>query len=103
MKRMRFVTILVITLGMVARAQNTPTPETVLIHGRDASTQRSTFKWDPAPDVCTGCLFYGGDVNASDPNVQGFANGNTLLVPDAQTYGAVTTPKTGHFVTTGVF
>jgi len=103
MKRILFVAMLIAVLNLAVIAQDTRKPATVLSHGGDASAQQSSFGWGPAPAACTGCLFYGGDVNPADPNVQGFANGNTLLVPDTQTYGAVTTPKTGHFVTTGIF
>jgi len=101
-KKILFAVMLVAVFSLVAMAQDARTPGLVLSHGGDASVHNG-FGWGPSPAACTGCLFYGGDVNPNDPNVQGFANGNTLLVPTTTTYGAVKVPATGHYVGTGLF
>lgn len=45
------------------------------------------------PAVCAPvCLFYGGDTNTSASTDNGFANENTLLVPDTTVWGAFTIP-----------
>lgn len=38
------------------------------------------------------CVYYGGDFNSSDPNANGYANENTLDVPDTYTYNEVNSP-----------
>jgi hypothetical protein len=43
------------------------------------------------PSLCKPCLFYGGDLNPSDPSAEAFANEDTLSVY-AVTYGAVKVP-----------
>jgi hypothetical protein len=46
-----------------------------------------------APALCHGkCPFYGGDIDTNDPNANGFANANTLLVSDTHTYSALKPP-----------
>jgi hypothetical protein len=44
------------------------------------------------PHTPGSIIFYGGDTNPNDPNAQGFANENTLLVPTSYTYAAVKAP-----------
>ena len=58
-----------------------------------ASASRSTAPVWGLPSVPSNILFYGGDINVNDPNAQGFANENTLLVPTSQTYAAVKAPS----------
>ncbi len=55
------------------------------------------------PALCNGCIFYGGDLNESDPNADYFANGNTLLVANITTYTAVSFPENTHAVITGIY
>jgi hypothetical protein len=94
---------LIAILSLTTVAQNTATPSLVASHHADAATAKGEmFSWGPPPSG-PNILFYGGDVNPTDPNVQGFPNGNTLLVPNTTTYGAVRVPTNGHFVVTGVF
>jgi hypothetical protein len=52
-----------------------------------------------APSLCNPCLFYGGDLNVSDPNAAGLSDENTLLIPGSSTYAAYNVPSN---VTVGV-
>lgn len=52
-----------------------------------------------APHACTlskqhPCVYYGGDIDPSDPEGGGFANENTLLVSNSWTYNEVNSPVT---------
>lgn len=49
------------------------------------------------PPACTvskahPCVYYGGDFNMNDPNANGYANENTLSVPNTYTYNEVNVP-----------
>jgi hypothetical protein len=56
------------------------------------------------PTYCSpSCLFYGGDNNVDAPNTNGFANENTLLVPDTSVYGAFTVPSGQTWTVDGLF
>src|SRR5579871_2839610 len=70
--------------------------------GNAAASHTTAPVWG-LPSVPSTILFYGGDINVNDPNAQGFANENTLLVAQAQTYGAVNSPTTNNVVVTGAF
>ncbi len=54
------------------------------------------------PPICNPCLFYGGDINPSDPNAQGFVDENTLLIPLTETLGAVIVPAGEQAVVKGL-
>jgi hypothetical protein len=92
---------------MSAFAQNTRTKgETALVH----STGQIKGKYNgskPAltpPSYCSpSCLLYTGDTNTSSPADNGFANENTLLVPDTQVYGAFTVPAGQTWTVDGAF
>lgn len=68
----------------------------------DASRSKGGVTWG-LPSVPSTIVFYGGDINVNDPNAQGFANGNTLLVSSAQTYAAVKAPSGSKVVVSGTF
>jgi len=56
------------------------------------------------PSYCSpSCLFYGGDTNPASPADNGFANENTLLVPDTTTWGAFTVPAGQTWTVDGLF
>lgn len=55
------------------------------------------------PSYCSPCLFYGGDINANAPTADGFANENTLLVPDTTNFFAVWVPVGSTWTVTGLF
>jgi len=92
---------LIAVLSLTTLAQNPPILSPLMSRHADAATAANNFSWGPPP-AGPNILFYGGDVNPSDPNVDGFSNGNTLL-GNTPTYGAVQVPATGHFVVTGIF
>jgi hypothetical protein len=48
-------------------------------------------------------LTYTGDTNVNSPDVNGFANENTLLVPDTNDYGAFTVPTGQTWTVDGAF
>ena len=56
-----------------------------------------------APYYCSPCLFYGGDINPSAPNVNGFANENTLLVADTTLFVPFTVPAGQGWEISGLF
>jgi hypothetical protein len=99
MKAILYTIALIVIFGLRALAQSSPS--LTMTHHGDA-TAHDAFSWGPPPSG-PNILFYGGDVNPNDPNAYAVANGNTLYVPTAATYGAVRVPATGHFVITGVF
>jgi len=56
------------------------------------------------PSYCVPvCLFYGGDTNPASASDNGFANENTLLVPDTTTWGAFTVPSGQTWTVDGLF
>jgi hypothetical protein len=56
------------------------------------------------PSVCAPvCLLYTGDTNPDSPDVNGFANENTLLVPETQSFGAFTVPTGETWTVDGAF
>lgn len=56
------------------------------------------------PSYCAPvCLFYGGDTNPSSASDNGFANENTLLVPDTTVWGAFTVPAGQTWTVDGLF
>lgn len=56
------------------------------------------------PAVCSPhCLVYNGDTNVNSPDVNGFANENTLLVPDTTTWAAFTVPAGETWTVDGAF
>jgi hypothetical protein len=89
-------------LRLAAVAQTTVNPPVARAGSQGYSSSRPTPGWTNAPAAATQLIFYGGDVNPSDPNANGWANGNTLLTPNVTTYGAVTTPATGKVVAAGI-
>lgn len=67
-------------------------PMMTLNHGNVAH-HGNNFAPGGAPALCQGkCPFYGGDIDVNDPNVNGFANANTLLVSDTHTYSVLKAP-----------
>jgi hypothetical protein len=80
--------------SVLAMAQIAPTP--TLKHGGQMAIGQKHFSHPGAPTLCHGkCPFYGGDIDLNDPNANEFANANTLLVSDTQTYSAMTAPTNG--------
>jgi hypothetical protein len=56
------------------------------------------------PTVCRPvCLMYTGDNNPNSPATNGFANENTLLVPDTQDWGAFSVPSGQTWTVDGAF
>ena len=95
MKRMLFAVALVITLSLSAAAAEHKTP--ALSHHRAgnpaAELQDTKESPDPSvPALCSPCLFYGGDLNPSDPNSSGLSDENTLFAPGSSTYGELAIP-----------
>jgi hypothetical protein len=102
MKSLVSLIALIVTLTCTAMAQDTARPALSLSNHGDAAANTEDFSWGPPPPR-PNILFYGGDINTDDPNADAFANGNTLLVGNSPTYGALRVPKTGHFMITGIF
>ncbi len=104
MKKALFAFMLVAAFALVAAAQDSKVGTLTASRAGSASASRSTAPVWGLPSVPgSAILFYGGDINVNDPNAQGFANENTLVVSQAQTYGAVNSPTTNNVVVTGAF
>jgi hypothetical protein len=104
-KKILFVVMLIAVFSFAAMAQDAKVPSLVANHNGEATAHGpSSVTWGlPSVPAGKSILFYGGDVNPNDPNVQGFANGNTVLTPNVTTYGSVTAPKSGKITTSAVF
>lgn len=100
--RKTLAAVLLTTLAaMTATAQNSKAPSLMLSRGGDASFHGNP-SWGTLPVGSANLIFYGGDINSGDPNVEAFANGNTLDIPNTTTYGAAIPPATSHVVVTGI-
>lgn len=92
---------------MSALAQNTRTKGVPSMVKSQGPTKGHYPSGAPAlfpPSYCAPrCLFYGGDTNTSSPADNGFANENTLLVPDTTTWGAFTVPAGQTWTVDGLF
>jgi hypothetical protein len=100
-KKLLFATTLVLALSLTAAAgQKKPAPSQHLAGNTDASRVAPPGIPRDIPSLCNPCLFYGGDLNVSDPNAAGLSDENTLLVsPGSTTYAAYNVPSN---VTVGV-
>ncbi len=99
MKKTLFAVVLVAAFSFSALAANVPS---VNAKGNGKASRGTSVPTWGIPNVPQTIVFYGGDNNVNDPNTDGFANGNTLLVPSTTTYGAITAPA-GHNTVSGVF
>jgi hypothetical protein len=103
-KRMFLVMALVITLISLAAAANQK-PSAVANPTGDPSVKNKINNGNkPQPPAsCSPCLFYGGDLNPTDPNADGFSDENTLLIVGGNSsYGAVSIPAGPNASVTGV-
>lgn len=100
MKKILFAVMLVAVLSMIASAADV---KTQLSDGKYKGVENHQGPgWgSPGPNAAK-LIFYGGNFNSSSEYANGYANGNTLLVPSTTTYGAVTAPKGKKVVATGV-
>jgi len=94
-KKTLFVVAFIAALSLVATAQNTNTRAYMSSHGIKVKLGGPVGL--STPHACTvskahPCVYYGGDFNTSDPNANGYANENTLLVSDSRTYAEVASP-----------
>lgn len=103
MKTMFFAVALVITLSLSAAASEKP-PMHLNQRGHIPSGKNPAKPGKPQPPAaCSPCLFYGGDLNPTDANADGFSDENTLLISGgSQTYGAVTIPAGANATVTGI-
>ncbi len=94
MKKTLFAVLSVAAFSLGLAGQDAKTPSLVLNHGGDAAYHGSqgSSNWAGLPPAAGTIVFYGGDVNPSDPNAQGFSNGNTLFTPKWSTYAAAKAP-----------
>lgn len=85
--------VLALTLSAVA-AQKKQSPSQHLAGNMDANRVTPQGTPRPVPSLCSpNCLFYGGDLNVSDPNAAGLSDENTILIPGSQTYAAYNVPS----------
>jgi hypothetical protein len=103
-KRTLFVMALVITLiSLSAAAVNKPAPALSRTGNPSMKNQVHQNSKPQPPASCSPCLFYGGDLNPSDANADGFSDENTLLIlGGSNTYGAVNIPAGPNANVTGI-
>jgi hypothetical protein len=95
-KRTLFAVALVITLSLAAAAADHKTPASSHHRVGNPAAELDDVKENPNPSVpalCNPCLFYGGDLNPSDPNAAGLSDENTLFILGSSTYGEVNIPS----------
>ncbi len=100
-----FAVALVITLSLSAAAAEKPLNTHLNQRGNHPSGKNPELKAGKPqpPSLCSPCLFYGGDLNPTDANADGFSDENTLLiVGGSQTYGAVNIPTGANASVTGI-
>lgn len=103
MRHFLFAAIATAVLSLTTMAQDTKAPTITLRQAEGTSAQGTrSLTFYTVPTLCKPCVFYGGDFNPNDPNAEGFANGNTLLVPDTEVYAAVDVPKNVNGAITGI-
>lgn len=105
MKTTLVAVALVITLSLsAAAAEQTKVPASAANAGGTSSAiQTRKPPQSTPPASCSPCLFYGGDLNPTDANADGFSDENTLLVVGgSQTYGAVSIPSGPNASVTGI-
>jgi len=89
-----------------ALAQNTRTKGVPTLV-KSTGPERGHYKAQPTefpPAVCSPrCLTYTGDTNPASPVDNGFANENTLLVPDTTVWGAFNVPAGQTWTVDGAF
>jgi len=100
-------TAMVALVSVATRAQDAGTPALVLHNslrnsGNAAAYSSAKGTWG-VPSVPGTVIFYGGDTNFNDPNYEGYANMNTLLVENTHIYAAVTAPTGSKTTVSGVF
>ena len=98
MRRLIVSVAFVLGLMTLAAAQDNSSPKPVLFeHGSFESRSTGTLRdmsWQgKTPSPCADCIFYGGDIDPNDPNADGFIDQNTILLPDSETFAAVTIPE----------
>lgn len=90
MKKTLFAATLVAALSLSAAAANKKPAVSQHLAGSNEPTVLAPSGTPPA--LCSPCLFYGGDLNPTDPNAAGMSDENTLLVLGSSTYSAYTVP-----------
>lgn len=103
MRRNLVALTLIVFFSCLVNAQEVRTPQmTIGQHGDGTAHSGPSLNFSGVPNLCKPCVFYAGDFNANDPNAGGFANGNTLLLPDTADYAPVAVPKSVHGMITGI-
>lgn len=100
MKTTLLAVAFVVALTLSAAAAQKQAPSQHLAGNPD-----EVYKMAPAgipPALCDPCLFYGGDLNPSDPNAAGLSDENTLLVAGSSTYGNFNVPSGATVTVTGI-
>jgi hypothetical protein len=100
MKNILFSAALVVMLTLNLAAQKKPAVSQHLAGSLEPSQLAPS---GTPPALCSPCLFYGGDLNPTDPNGAGLSDENTLLVlGGSSTYAAYTVPSGGTEKITGI-
>lgn len=100
MKTTLFAAALVVALSLSAAAAQKKPPMSQ--HTAGNPNFQSAPPYGVPPTLCDPCLFYGGDLNPSDPNAAGLSSENTILIPGSSTYGNFNVPSGMSVTVSGV-
>ena len=101
MKTTLFAATLVVALTLSAAAATKKPPMSQHLAGSATEGPADPGHGIP-PALCDPCLFYGGDLNVSDPNAAGLSDENTLFIPNSSTYGNYNVPSGVTVTVTGI-
>jgi hypothetical protein len=91
------------TVSALAQHSKTGVPSLVKSTGKPKGVYHAQPSEVPPPPCYPTCLTYTGDTDTSSPDDNGFANENTLLVPDTTVWGAFTVPAGQTWTVDGAF
>lgn len=94
LKRFLFLVVLIDAVSLATTAQELTAREYARAHV--IPNRQSAITLSP-PHACTlskqhPCVYYGGDPNSLDPELNGLSNENDILVPNSYTYTEVNVP-----------
>jgi len=101
-KKILIATSVVLALTLTAAAAPKKLAPSQHLAGNTDAVKKAPQIARPAPALCDPCLFYGGDLNVSDPNAAGLSDEDTLLIPGSQTYAAYNVPSGVNVGITGI-
>jgi hypothetical protein len=88
-----FAFVAALSLPALATDSNKPAPSIHRAGDDSIVVTPSSSDINSPPELCSPCLFYGGDIDTTSPNAVGMSDENTLLISGAASYGSVVIPE----------